>query len=81
MLPCTSLGKECVEGVVPATNRLIAGHLSIRLDSVLKAEQFPTSVTDLNTSLANVDAESLRMIRTGVNLGSNQTVMNAKGDT
>ncbi len=33
VLASASLGEEGVEGVVASTNRLVAGHLSIRLDA------------------------------------------------
>jgi len=55
VLACTGLGEEGVEGVVTATDRLIGRHLTIWLDSVLKAEELPAGVTDLDTALSNVD--------------------------
>lgn len=51
----TSLGEEGVEGIITTTDGLIRGHLTIRLDSVLKAEEFPAGVTDLDTTLTDVD--------------------------
>ena len=55
VLASTSLGEEGVEGVVTTTDGLIGGHLTVRLDSVLEAEEFPACVTDLDTGLSNVD--------------------------
>jgi len=55
VLSGTSLGEEGVEGVVTTTDSLVGWHLSVGLDTVLKAEQLPTGVTDLDTSLTNVD--------------------------
>ena len=55
VLSSTSLGEEGVEGVVTTTDGLIGGHLTVRLDSVLEAEEFPACVTDLDTGLSNVD--------------------------
>jgi len=55
VLAGTSLGEEGVEGVVTTTDGLIGGHLTVRLDSVLEAEEFPACVTDLDTGLSNVD--------------------------
>jgi len=55
VLSSTSLGEEGVEGVVTTSNGLIGGHLTVRLDSVLEAEEFPASVTDLDTGLTNVN--------------------------
>lgn len=55
VLASTSLREEGVEGVISISNRLVGGHLSIRLDAMLQAIEFPTGVTDLGTSLSNVD--------------------------
>jgi hypothetical protein len=55
VLASTSLGEEGVEGVVTTTDGLIGGHLTVRLNSVLEAEEFPACVTDLDTGLSNVD--------------------------
>jgi hypothetical protein len=51
----TSLREESVEGIITATDGLIGGHLTVRLDAVLEAEELPACVTDLNTSLSDVD--------------------------
>jgi hypothetical protein len=55
VLTGTSLGEEGVEGIVTTTDGLIGGHLTVRLNSVLEAVEFPAGVTDLDTSLADVD--------------------------
>jgi len=47
--------EESVEGIISSSDGLIRGHLTIRLDSVLKAEKFPAGVTDLDTSLSDVN--------------------------
>jgi hypothetical protein len=47
--------EECVEGIITTSDGFVRGHLSIWLDSVFKAEQFPAGVTDLDTSLSDVD--------------------------
>ena len=59
VLSGSGLGEEGVEGIITATDSLIRWHLSIRLNSVLEAEEFPTSITDLNTSLTNVNGNNL----------------------
>ena len=51
----TSLGEEGVEGVVTTTDGLIGGHLTVRLNSVLEAEELPAGVTNLDTGLTDVD--------------------------
>jgi hypothetical protein len=55
MLAGTSLGEEGVEGIIAATDSLIGGHLTVRLDAVLEAEEFPAGVTYLDTGLTDVD--------------------------
>ena len=54
-----SLGKEGLEGVI--AKGLVAGHAAIRLDAVLKAVELPAGVTDLDTSLANMDRNTLTL--------------------
>lgn len=59
VLACTSLGEEGVESVVTTTDGLIGWHLTVRLDSVLKAEELPAGVTNLDTGLTDVDRNDL----------------------
>jgi hypothetical protein len=58
VLSGTSLGEERVEGVITTTDRLIGGHLTIGLDTVLQAKQLPARITDLDTGLTDVNAKS-----------------------
>jgi len=55
VLASTSLGEEGVESVVATTDGLIGGHLTVRLNTVLEAEELPAGVTDLDTSLTDVN--------------------------
>jgi hypothetical protein len=55
VLSSTSLREEGVEGVVSSSNSLIRGHLTVRLDTVLEAEELPAGVTNLDTGLTNVN--------------------------
>jgi hypothetical protein len=55
MLSSTGLGEEGVEGIITTTDRFVGWHLTIWLDSVLKAEELPAGVTDLDTALSDVD--------------------------
>jgi len=57
VLAGTSLGEEGVEGVITTTNGLVRGHLSVRLNTVLKAEELPAGITDLDTALSDVDRD------------------------
>ena len=61
VLAGSSLTEEGVERVVTATNGLVTGHLTIRLDSVFQTVQFPTGITDLYTGLTNVDGDALAL--------------------
>jgi hypothetical protein len=55
MFSSSSFTEESVECIITTTNGLVRWHLSIWLDSVLKAEEFPASVTNLNTGLTDMD--------------------------
>ena len=59
MLACTCFREESVERVVSSTDGLVTWHLAIRLNAMFETEQLPTCVADLNTSLAQVDADDL----------------------
>jgi hypothetical protein len=58
VLASTSLREKGVEGVVTATDGLVRRHLTIGLDSVLKAVQLPAGITGLNTSLAKMNRKT-----------------------
>merc|ERR1719389_1627568 len=47
VLSGTSLREEGVEGIITTTDGLVRWHLSVWLDSVLKAEELPAGVTNL----------------------------------
>jgi len=55
VLSGTSLREEGVESIITTTDGLVRWHLAVRLDTVLKAVKFPAGITDLDTSLTNVD--------------------------
>jgi hypothetical protein len=55
VLSSSGFREESVESIITTSNGLIRWHLTVRLDSVLKAEKFPACVTDLDTGLSNVD--------------------------
>merc|ERR1712196_318460 len=57
VLAGTSLGEERVEGIITATDRLVARHLAVRLNTVLQTEELPATVPDLAASLAHVDED------------------------
>jgi hypothetical protein len=55
VLSSTGLREKGVESIISSSDGLVRRHLTVRLDSVLKAVQFPASITDLDTGLSNVD--------------------------
>jgi len=57
VLAGTSLAEECVERIITTSNGLVRGHLSIRLNAVLQTEKLPARISNLDTGLANVEAE------------------------
>ena len=59
VLTSTSLGEEGVESVVTTTDGFVGWHLTIGLNSVLKAEELPAGVTNLDTTLSDMDKNSL----------------------
>merc|ERR1719324_197716 len=59
VLAGTRLGEEGVERIVTTTDRLVARHLAVRLNTVLQAEEFPATVPDLAAGLAHVDKDRL----------------------
>ena len=61
MLASARLAEEGVERVVASSNGLIRGHLSVRLDAVLQAVEFPAGVANLHASLTNVDRDTLTL--------------------
>jgi hypothetical protein len=58
VLASTSLGEEGVESIITTTDSLIGRHLTIRLNTVLEAEELPAGVTDLDTSLTDVNGDN-----------------------
>ena len=62
VLAGTSLGEEGVESVVATADGLVGWHLTVRLDSVLEAEELPAGVTDLDTGLTDVNGNDLSLI-------------------
>ena len=66
MLASASLAEEGVEGVITASDGLVRGHLTIRLDAVLQAVQLPASITDLDAGLSDVDRDAFTLEKTSM---------------
>lgn len=63
IFPSASLTEEGGEGVVVATDRLVAGHLSVRLDAMLQTVELPAGVAHLNARLAHMNGDALTLRR------------------
>jgi hypothetical protein len=61
MLASPSLTEERVERVIPATNCFVTWHLTIGLNSMFKAVQFPAGIANLHTCLPHVDRDTLTL--------------------
>merc|ERR1719271_714000 len=59
VLASAGLGEERVERIITATDSLVARHLPVRLNTVLKAEKLPATIPDLAAGLTHVDEDSL----------------------
>jgi hypothetical protein len=57
VLASTSLGEEGVESIITTTDSLIGRHLTIRLNTVLEAVKLPAGITNLDTSLTDVNGD------------------------
>ena len=55
VLTSSGFGEESVEGIVTTTNGFVGWHLTIWLDSMLKAEEFPAGITNLDSALYNMN--------------------------
>lgn len=49
------LAEESVKAVVATTDSLVGWHLSIRLDAMLQTVEFPAGISNLYSSLTNVN--------------------------
>jgi hypothetical protein len=59
MLSRTGFTEKGVEGIITSTNSLVTWHLTIRLDAMFEAVEFPTGIAHLNPRLADVDRYAL----------------------
>lgn len=62
MFSSSSLTEEGIEGVITTPHSLVCRHLTIRLDAMLQAVQFPTGITDLDSGLANVYGDTFTLL-------------------
>ena len=58
VLASASLGEEGVESVIADTDGLVGWHLTVWLDAVFEAVEFPAAVTNLDTGLTCMDGDN-----------------------
>jgi len=58
MLSCTGLREKSVECIVTSSDGLVARHLTIWLNAMLEAEELPACISDLDTTLTEVQAQN-----------------------
>ena len=61
MLSGACLAEEGVEGIISSTDGFVGGHLPVWLYAVLQTVELPTGITNLHSSLSNVDGDSLTL--------------------
>jgi hypothetical protein len=59
VLSGSSLAKERVERVISTSDRLVTGHLTVRLDTVFQTVQLPAGIAHLDSGLADMYADAL----------------------
>lgn len=55
MFASTGLAEESVKTVVATADGLVGRHLTVRLDAMLQTVEFPAGISNLYSSLTNVD--------------------------
>lgn len=61
VLPSSRFTEKSVERVVSSADSFVAGHLTIRLNSMFQAVEFPTGVANLNAGLSNMNRNALTL--------------------
>lgn len=61
MFTGSGLTEERVEGVVPSSDCLVTGHLTIGLDAMFQAVELPACIANLSSGLANVNRDALTL--------------------
>ena len=63
MLSCSSFREKGVERIISPADGFVTWHLTVRLNSMFQAVELPTSITNLGTSLANMDGDTLTLVK------------------
>lgn len=67
VFPGTGFTEERVKRVVSSSYSFITWHLAVRLDSVLKTVELPTSVTHLDAGLSSMYGDTFTLYRQKLN--------------
>ena len=63
MFSCSSFWEESVEWIISSANCFIRWHLPIWLDAMLQTVEFPAGITNLTTSLTNMNGNTFTLKR------------------
>jgi len=55
MFSCSSLTEEGIKGIIASADGFVAWHGPVGLDAMLQAVQLPACISNLHTSLTNMD--------------------------
>ena len=58
MFASSRFSEESIKRIIPTRHQYISWHLAIWLYAMFQAVQLPTSITNLDTSLANMDTDT-----------------------
>ena len=61
MFSGAGFAEKRVEGIIYHADSLVARHLTIRQNSMLQAVQLPTSISNLNSGLTNMNRDTLTL--------------------
>jgi len=61
VLSSSGLTEERVERVITTSDRLVTGHLTIRLDTMLQTVQLPAGISHLHSGLADMYGDTLTL--------------------
>ena len=58
---CSGFREKGVERVISTSNCFVRGHLTIGLNTMFEAVKFPTGITDLAASLADMNGDTFTL--------------------
>ena len=61
MFSGAGFAEKRVKGIIYHADNLVARHLTVRQNSMLQAVQLPTSISNLNSGLTNMNRDTLTL--------------------